>query len=308
MTAGGCAGSRGRGSAPPAYRSADELRGCAAHECSEANLELQRWADTDYRRGRLHYYCDPGSELDGPADPAVERMILVLHGQVELRDIRGMTVAPALAQLLAVRSAMSEAQRADESVDEAKIAIIAPIFQRSGDWQPFTDADPAVWTWPNSDFATGGEADEGRGKHGAVKAEPVSSFQVLDEFLRVGLTKFPNLKQIVIVGHSAGAQAVHRYALLGVGIHERVAAQGVALRYVVANPGMYAFPLRRRKLPPGRSSVPAGAGRGDTGNWRWDLPGGCKGYDDWGLGMSRLDDPRAVEAVDFAIDEYLRPV
>ncbi|NVB39249.1 hypothetical protein G6O69_15505 [Pseudenhygromyxa sp. WMMC2535] len=295
----------------PRYKPAPQLRGCGASECVEAQLELRPWADTRHRRGRLIYHCDPGSELDGREDPEVERLILVIHGHAEPSQIPAMTMAPGLGQLLAIRSAMSLAAERDPSFDPSRVAIIAPTFQRAGEWQPYTDEDPRMWAWSGSSYNTGGLSEEGRGRLGGVKAEPVSSFEILDELLRQSLVKFPQLQQIVLVGHSAGAQAVHRYALLGVGVHEHLEKQGVRLRYVVANPGLYAFPLRRRKLPPGRAQVPPGRGQGDTQHWRWSVPKACPGYDDWGHGLAGLPergDERGRRSVDYAIEQYLRPV
>ena len=75
------------------------------------------------------------------------------------------------------------------------------------------------------------------------------------------------------------------------------ASEGVALRYVVANPGTYAFPLQRRKLQPGSRSVRPGVGQGDTRDWSWGMPQGCADWDTWGYGLDDLaGTPRAVRA------------
>ena len=81
---------------------------------------------------------------------------------------------------------------------------------------------------------------------------------------------------------------MHRYALLGTGVHEHLEHEGIHVRYVPANPGLYAFPMMTRKLPPGQTSVRPGVGRGDTGNWHWTAPRGCEGYDKWGYGLGGL--------------------
>ncbi|PRQ01045.1 hypothetical protein ENSA5_27270 [Enhygromyxa salina] len=146
---------------------------------------------------------------------------------------------------------------------------------------------------------------------GIVKADSVSSFDVIDEFLRAAVVKFPKLDTVVVLGHSAGGQTVHRYALLGAGVHEHLDNEGIHVRYVPTNPGLYVFPLMTRKLPPGQTSLRPGVGRGDTGGWRWTAPRGCEGYDNWGYGLGGLDrapGDRATRAANFAIDRYLRPV
>lgn len=68
----------------------------------------------------------------------------------------------------------------------------------------------------------------------------VTSFDFLDEILHKVARKnvFPNLKEIVIVGHSAGGQVVNRYEMTN-RVHETL---GVPVTYVVANPSSYAYP------------------------------------------------------------------
>jgi hypothetical protein len=74
----------------------------------------------------------------------------------------------------------------------------------------------------------------------AVSNPDVTSFHFLDEILRKVARKeiFPNLKQIVVVGHSAGGQVLNRYEMANQ-IHDKL---GVPITYVVANPSSYARP------------------------------------------------------------------
>lgn len=300
--------------AAPRYPAADELTQCQPNDCVEAELSFRHWADAAYHRGSMPYHCDPGSELDGPPDPAVTRMIFVVHGIIgpSPDELARMATPPGLLQLRNVQAALRKARQADPSLDPAAIAIIAPTFQRTTHWQPYTDENPRNWTWTGSDWKFGQRSVENESFVGIVKADAVSSFDIFDEFMRAALIKFPNLEQLVIAGHSAGGQAVHRYAWLGVGVHERLEAEGIHVRYMPANPGLYTFPLQIRKLPPGQTSVRPGAGHGDTLDWQWTVPRGCKGYDDWGYGLDSLDHgstgDRTLRAVDYAIEHYLRPI
>jgi pimeloyl-ACP methyl ester carboxylesterase len=68
----------------------------------------------------------------------------------------------------------------------------------------------------------------------------VTSFDFLDEVLRKVARKeiFPNLRQIVVIGHSAGGQVLNRYEMANQ-IHDKL---GVPVNYVVANPSSYAWP------------------------------------------------------------------
>lgn len=303
----GCAG---KPLEPPRYKSVDELGECYPGECVEAKLAFRHWANAPYYKGRMIYHCDPGSELDGPPDPEVTRLIFVVHGKVgdSPASLLRLETPPGLYQLRGVVNALRRAQTLDRQIDPQRVAIIAPTFQPIEEWQPYTDEDPRVWTWKHSSYNWGTQAQEQK-KAGVVRAEPVSSFDVIDEFLRAALIKFPSLDSIVLVGHSAGGQTIHRYAYAGVGVTEHLEAEGVHVRYMPANGGAYAFPLPVRRMPRGRRSVPKGPGRGDTLDWVFAQPSGCDDHDRWGFGLSRLHKhERLVRAAEYAIETYLRPV
>ena len=305
----GCAA---RNAGPPRYKPVEELKQCYPGECVEAELRFRHWANAEHYRGRMPYHCDPGSELDGKPDPNITRMIFVVHGVVggKPEKIKHIDIAPGLFQLRNVVAALRRAQKQDQNLDPGTIAIIAPTFQRTDEWQPYTDEDARVWSWDRASYPLGTLAEHREAMSGIVKAEAVSSFDVMDEFLRAAVIKFPNLETIVIVGHSAGGQFVHRYVWMNVGVHEQLEARGIEIRYVPTNPGGYAFPIYQRKTPPGRGSVSPGLGRGDTQDWQWITPKGCKEWDDWGFGLAHLSEAqgdRPIRAANYAIDHYLRP-
>jgi hypothetical protein len=75
---------------------------------------------------------------------------------------------------------------------------------------------------------------------GVARGTTLTSFDLADAILRKVARKaaFPNLRAIVLSGHSAGGQFVTRYQMAN-----RVDdTLGVPLRYVVANPSSYAYP------------------------------------------------------------------
>src|ERR1700677_3811376 len=78
----------------------------------------------------------------------------------------------------------------------------------------------------------------------AISNPNVTSFDFLDEILRKVARKetFPNLKQIVVTGHSAGGQVLNRYEMSNQ-VHDKL---GVPITYVVANPSSYAWPDNTR--------------------------------------------------------------
>lgn len=69
---------------------------------------------------------------------------------------------------------------------------------------------------------------------------PASSFAVVDAILAqlADRRRFPDLRDVVLAGHSAGGQFVQRYAVVGQG-EAALRRAGIHLRYVVANPSTY---------------------------------------------------------------------
>jgi pimeloyl-ACP methyl ester carboxylesterase len=106
----------------------------------------------------------------------------------------------------------------------------------------------------------------------------LSAFDVLDDWLG-SLTvpgRFPHLRDIVIVGHSAGGQLVQRYAVVG----RFEPPPGVRCRYVVSAPSSYAYVSAERfDRTSNQFRVPDG-----------DVAAACPEYNRWGYG---LDSPYA---------------
>jgi pimeloyl-ACP methyl ester carboxylesterase len=86
----------------------------------------------------------------------------------------------------------------------------------------------------------------------AVGNARITSYDVADEILRKLANKriFPNLRAIVVAGHSAGGQFATRYEMAN-RVHDGL---GVPVTYVVANPSSYAYP---DSLRPSASAIPA---------------------------------------------------
>jgi len=135
-------------------------------------------------------------------------------------------------------------------------------------------------SWNCSTWRSGGPA---------LNNPDVTSFDFLDAILRKVARKdvFPNLKIIVVAGHSAGGQVVNRYEET----NQVDGTLGVPIRYVVANPSSYAWPSDERPTqaawtltanPPGyipevRPNTPAFRSLGDGR--------GCTTYDQWPYGL-----------------------
>jgi pimeloyl-ACP methyl ester carboxylesterase len=124
-----------------------------------------------------------------------------------------------------------------------------------------------------------------------VAGNKLSSFDFMDEILSLLARKevFPNLKMIVVAGHSAGGQFVMRYEML----NQAEDKLGVPVSYVVANPSAYAYV---DSLRPTASAFPATTPTAQGGQLSNSanpsaafLPYGdarnCTGYDIWPYGL-----------------------
>ena len=159
----------------------------------------------------------------GPAPDKIERVLIIIHGRL--------------------RNAETYRQSAEQAAELAgqsqTTLVIAPQFLNETDVALHPVAD-TVLRWQGNDWMAGG-----------LSTAPfaLSSYGALDQIIqRVSDRKqFPDVKQIVIAGHSGGAQVVQRYALLA---HDQPAltAAGVKIRYVVANPSSYAYFDERRPM------------------------------------------------------------
>ena len=99
----------------------------------------------------------------------------------------------------------------------------------------------------------------------AINFQEIASFDVMDDILRILNQKdlFPNLRAIVVAGHSAGGQFVTNYQMAN-RVHDSL---DVKPTYVAANASAYAYPDQDRPLP---SKLE-----------------GCGSYADWPFGLAK---------------------
>lgn len=150
--------------------------------------------------------------------------------------------------------------------------VIAPNFLTADD---FPGTDEAYWT------SSGWK----RGYQSLNSSEQVSSYSGMDRILQALAdgTHFPDLESVVVTGHSAGGQYVHRYAA---GNRMEQTLAGIAVRYIVANPSSYLY------LGPER----AVSGTLDV----FYLPdsSNCPGYNSWHYGLENLNEYMSAVPVD----------
>jgi alpha/beta hydrolase family protein len=218
--------------------SAPSLR-CAAAECTE-------WIAMGPGPARaLVYRSHP---LDEP-DRRVRRALVVVHDiDRDAKEYFEMALSAALL-----------AGKADDTI------VVAPRFaSRDGLTCGDTLApDEVNWPCEGNSWRSGG----------AARGLTRTSFEFADEILRK-LARgrvFPNLKAVVVAGHSAGGQFVTRYEMAN-RVHEQL---GLSLTYVVANPSSYAYPDAVRPV----------AVNGRT-EFRRPKDHMCAGYDQWPYGIA----------------------
>nr|WP_314526890.1 alpha/beta hydrolase [uncultured Pseudomonas sp.] len=159
----------------------------------------------------------------GSAPATIERVLIIIHGRLRNAETYRET-----------------AERAAEQAGQASTTlVIAPQFLNETDLaqHPLPDS---VLRWQGNEWMAGG-----------LSTAPfaLSSYGALDQIIGrfADRQQFPALKEVVIAGHSGGAQVVQRYALLS---HDQpeLEAAGVRVRFVIANPSSYAYFDERRPV------------------------------------------------------------
>lgn len=181
--------------------------------------------------------------LDAKND-SIKRALIMVHGAGRDADnyFRTATAAAFLAGAL------------DDTI------VIAPRFA-SNEGRGCADklAENEV-NWP-----CGGDSWRSGGT--STSNKDLTSYDFADEILRKLARKsvFPNLRTIVVTGHSAGGQFVTRYEMANK-VHDTL---GVKVDYVVANPSSYAYLDATRPVGDGKQTGPFRDSRNCTTYDRW---------------------------------------
>lgn len=193
------------------------------HHVQAASAGCSEWVGLG--RGSARALVYRSFALDA-RNEAIRRALIVVHG----------TDRDAPADYAAALAAAGIAHALEDTL------VVAPRFA-SNNGLPAGCADilaPREVNWPcdGNSWRAGGAASDG----------VLTSFDFGDEILRRLARRelFPNLKAIVVAGHSAGGQFVTRYEMANQ-VHDTL---GVPVTYVVANPSSYAYPDARRPAPP----------------------------------------------------------
>lgn len=216
--------------------------------------------ETPDGRGELPVFLS--RDWDAPLS-GVTLAIIVVHGAQRNADFYLRSAEQALAK---------------SGVAEPTTVLVAPQFLAPPDIGAH-GLPNSVLRWSLEGWK-GGEPAEG--------PAPISAFAAFDAVLArlADRRRFPDLARVVIAGHSAGAQVVQRYAVVGRG-EAALTRAGIAVRYVVANPSSYLYFSDDRPRPDGSLGPFAGAAA-------------CPGFDRWKYGLAGA--PAYVETDDAALE------
>jgi hypothetical protein len=147
----------------------------------------------------------------------IEKVIITIHGSERNADTYFKSI-----EAMATREGISD-----------KTIVISPHFKEAHDV-----LRPQEFYFSSEGWLSGDEA---------LNNQAVSSFEVIDYVISLLANKsiFPNLKEIVMTGHSAGGQLIQRYAA-GSEIDENYPS--IHFRYIVANPGSYLYLTKKRPV------------------------------------------------------------
>ena len=184
----------------------------AATPCTKATEACQDWVTLGGGPWRSRVYTT--YPLSTP-NPQITRAFVMIHGTNRDADnyFRTALAAAFLGNAL------------DDTI------VISPrIASAAGACHDPLAANEVSWSCTGDSWRSGGTS---------VSTDKLTSFDFVDELLHKLANKevFPNLKTIVVAGHSAGGQFVNRYSMAN-RIHETL---GLPITYVVANPSSYAY-------------------------------------------------------------------
>ncbi|MDH7445616.1 hypothetical protein [Aquimarina sp. 2201CG14-23] len=180
--------------------------------------------------------------------------------------------------VIALHGSGRNASRQYENIMEAarlesnqldSLLLIAPQFLEEEDIDNFRLDEEHLY-WSSVGWRIGFNS---RDEETNPRPERASSYTVMDSLL-ANLSKYPNLKTIVITGHSAGAQFVNRYSASSP-YPDELMVQGVDIQFISNNPGSYVYMDNKRKV----------LGTLNT----YEIPTvNCSGYNEYRYGLDDL--------------------
>ena len=241
----------------------EQARPARPAACTTATESCTEWVTIGAGPARSLIYRT--RSLDA-RDEGIRRALIMVHGTNRNAD-HYFTTAVGAAFL---------AGALDDSV------VISPrIASAAGTCRDTLAANEVSWSCTGDSWRSGGNA---------ASHPELTSFDFVDQILKKLANKnvFPNMRSIVVAGHSAGGQFVARYQMAN-RVHETL---GVPVTYVVANPSSYAWPDATRPQPAGDAAADAAKGAWESEKVHTGFSYGafdasaCPSYDRWPAGLT----------------------
>lgn len=239
-----------------------QMRAAGPPPCTTATAACTEWVTLAGGPARSLIYRT--RSLDAP-DAGVRRALIMVHGTNRNADHYFATAV----------AATFLAGHLDDAV------VISPrIASAAGSCHDTLAANEVSWSCTGDSWRSGGSA---------ASHPDLTSFDFIDQILKQLADKkvFPNLRSIVVAGHSAGGQFVARYQMAN-RVHESL---GVPVTYVVANPSSYAWPDATRPKAVDDAAPENARGAWDTEKAHTAFSYGpfdataCANYDRWPAGL-----------------------
>ncbi|KAL0260501.1 hypothetical protein SLS55_004190 [Diplodia seriata] len=227
--------------------------------------------DTNRKNTTLINYMSLNSTGQRPDPRALKRAVIVVHGLNRDPNTYMSNMLSALAQVTG-----------HPEVSTDSVAILAPYFTNGDDkstggypWVDGKGSTTSALVWKGSQWASGANNQYPKTQ------TTVSSYAVMDQLTTYfdNKTLFPNINQIVVAGHSLGAQTVQRYCEVGDNLSTRT-----PVVYWIGNPNSFGWMSLDRPID--YSSCPA--------------------YDDWRDGLSSYTNTYGATVVNAGRDAVLR--
>lgn len=234
----------------------------------------------------VHAVSSTGISVDGALLPVytsadldrthaqIVRAVIVIHGKLRNADSYFATIEHA------------ESLAGNDAANTT--LILAPQFLATLDIAPNHVPDK-VLRWQDNAWMAG---------EPAVGPAPVSSYRALDALIThlADRQHFPNLREIIIAGHSGGAQVAQRYAVASRN-GDALAQNGIRVRFLLSSPSTYAYFDAQRPV----ASAPEETDKGARIAFAPFDAAACPAFDEWKYGMQNrpaylaADDPKTLE-------------
>lgn len=197
---------------------------------SRAEVAFFKIPDPDELNNNLtliNYYSH-GSNGARLVESNIKRAVIVIHGLLRdpwnyANDVRKLapTSEKHFGSHISKQTLNALEKVTDSNIDMDSVAVMAPYFPNGADKgyaYPWTEglasgkgSTSNALVWAGSQWSAGSDNEYPH------NSRNTSSFYVLDTLIRYfdDKTLFPNLNEIVLVGHSMGGQMLQRYAAIG---------------------------------------------------------------------------------------------